>query len=202
MPFRPVVGDLVPVQQSAVTCGAAALTVARMMANPALAAWLSQDPQPPSRFAAYERRVHARTTALRGPTGRLEPPWPRALGTPPWGAARELELHIAPVGTAYRVRWIRRADSPTLTGTFARLSAGAALGYPSLIYLGSALLPRHVVLVAGRAEPRTLAVYNPSSDRVLSLAADRFRSGRFQIAGWDTLWCVVEPRVTPHAGTS
>lgn len=194
MPFRPLVGDHVPVQQSPVTCGAAALTLARMMANPAFAHWLGADPQPPARFASYERRVHARTTALIGPTGQLELPWPRALGTPPWGAARELELNIAPVGTAYRVRWIRRADGATLARAFDRLSAAAASGYPSLIYIGSALLPRHVVLVTGRCAPGTLAVYDPGTDRIQSLAADRFGSGRFRIAGWDTLWCLVEPR--------
>ena len=100
-PYRLHTGDAAPAQQSQVTCGAACLTIARMLVDPAFAAWILTGDGPRAglpnaadagaRFAAYERVVMRRTNGLWGAGGRPNVPWPRALGTPPWGAKRELE---------------------------------------------------------------------------------------------------------------
>jgi hypothetical protein len=93
-------GDIGPVQQSPVTCGSACLTVARLLVNPAFARWIVTGEGPrgdapagateKERFAAYERVVMRRTNRLYAGGGRLNMPWPRALGTPPWRARKEL----------------------------------------------------------------------------------------------------------------
>ena len=103
-PFRLQAGDRVPVQQSTTTCGSASLTVARMLVDPSFARWIrlgvdkdAKDDDVPDaqtveqRFAAHEQVVARRTNALVGAGGRIQFPWPRALGTPPWGAIGELE---------------------------------------------------------------------------------------------------------------
>ena len=41
------------------------------------------------RFAADVLAMHRRATSATS-RGRLQVPWPRALGTPPWAVAREL----------------------------------------------------------------------------------------------------------------
>ena len=107
-PFRLQAGDRVPVQQSTTTCGSASLTVARMLVDPAFARWIrlgvdkdAKDDDVPDahtveqRFAAHEQVVARRTNALVGAGGRIQFPWPRALGTPPWGAIGELEYGAA-----------------------------------------------------------------------------------------------------------
>src|SRR6476469_8205947 len=129
--FRLRVGDTGPVQQSPVTCGAACLTVARMLVNPAFAQWITTGEGPrgdapagateQERFAAYERVVMSRTNALRGAGGRLNLPWPHALGTPPWGARAELEFGASRRGTQYRVRPVRGHTSAGLRAAHARL---------------------------------------------------------------------------------
>ncbi len=211
-PFRLGVGDLAPRQQSPTTCGSASLTVARMLADPAFARWVRTgltreaaelaDPTPDaggvvSRFAAYEQVVAARTNGLAGPGGRLQPPWPRALGTPPWGAARELELAL---GLSYRVRWVRHRSADGLGAAFDGLRASVGTGRPALLYVGSPTLPRHVVLalpderVGGRDGGRggdTLTVYEPSAGRVLEVHRGPFAARRLALAGWDVPWATV-----------
>jgi len=106
-------GDVGPVQQSPVTCGSACLTVARMLVNPAFARWIVTGEGPrgdapggdtqEARFAAYERVVMSRTNRIFAGGGRLNLPWPRALGTPPWGARKELEFGASNRGTDYHL---------------------------------------------------------------------------------------------------
>mgnify|MGYP003617256336 FL=1 len=112
-------GDRGPVQQSPVTCGSACLTVARMLVDPAFASWIRTGrphlPGAPTgdtegeRFAAYERVVQRRTNGLFPAGLHLNVPWPRALGTPPWGAKRELERGAARRGTGCTVEVLRPA---------------------------------------------------------------------------------------------
>ena len=207
-PFRLGVGDLAPRQQSPTTCGSASLTVARMLADPAFARWVRTgltreaaelaDPPPDaegvvSRFAAYEQVVAARTNGLAGPGGRLQLPWPRALGTPPWGAARELELAL---GTRHRVRWVRWRSAAGLEAAFDSLRTQA---HPALLYVGSPTLPRHVVLVlpgdpggrGGGTLTDHLTVYEPSAGRVLEVHREPFAARRLALAGWDVPWATV-----------
>jgi hypothetical protein len=206
-PFRLGVGDLAPRQQSPTTCGSASLTVARMLADPAFAHWVrtglpreaaavtTQAPDAGgvvSRFAAYEQVVAARTNGLAGPGGRLQLPWPRSLGTPPWGAARELELAL---GRRHRVRWVRQRSTAGLGAAFDSLRSQART---ALLYVGSPTLPRHVVLVlpgdrgrGGDALTDHLTVYEPSAGRVLEVHREPFAARRLALAGWDVPWATV-----------
>ena len=56
---------------------------------------------------AYERVVMNRTNRLYAGGRRLNLPWPKALGTPPWGAKKELEFGASRRGTTYTVQLLR-----------------------------------------------------------------------------------------------
>lgn len=205
-PFRLSAGEQAPVQQSGTTCGSASLTVARMLIDPAFARWVrdgipkdarddgAPEPDrrtPAQRFAAYEQVVMSRTNALRGPGHRLQLPWPRALGTPPWGARAELEQGASEPGADYRVAWLRRLRGPSLEHAYAALRARVRRGRPALLYVGSAWLPRHVVLVLPPTADHQLDVYEPSAGQVVDLPRQPFVARRLAVAGWDQPWAAV-----------
>ena len=203
-PFRLVAGDSAPVPQTRTTCGSASLTIARMLVNPAFAAWIrdgipkdARDADVPDagterqRFAAYEQVVAGRTNALVGAGGALQLPWPRALGTPPWGARRELEFGAAAPGAHYDVTWLRHRSAGALTRAYAVLQARVRDGRPALLYIGNARLPRHVVLVMPPSGDQDLDVYEPSIGRVVDLPRQTFVERRLRMAGWDVPWAVI-----------
>jgi hypothetical protein len=196
-------GDVGPVQQSPVTCGSACLTVARMLVNPAFARWITTGEGPrgdapagateAERFAAYEAVVMRRTNRVVGAGGRLNLPWPRALGTPPWGARKELEYGAARQGTSYEVSPLRQRGRQGLRDAHARLVEVVADGAPALLYLGSGALPRHVTLVLPGDGDRLLDVYDPATGEVTMLDEERFAGRDLRIAGWDVPWIAVQP---------
>lgn len=201
-PFRLRVGDQGPRQCSSVTCGSAALVVARMLRDPGYAAGLLGDPNGAAgRFAAAERWVHRRTNAVVGPGGRLQLPWPRSLGTPPWGARHELESGAVATGVRYRTRWVRWSRV-ALGEAFAALHQVAMPDRPGVLFVGSSWLPRHTVLVIGSAvevvgDPgaapvTSLTVYEPSSGQVISLTPDDLER-HTPIAGWRRCWVALIP---------
>ncbi|MGV1007454.1 MAG: hypothetical protein ACOYBY_02460 [Dermatophilaceae bacterium] len=195
------IGEAAPRQQSPVTCGATVLTVARALVDPAFDRWLAGDDTvpgpapagstPQARLAAYEAMVHRRTTSVRGPGGRLQPPWPRALGTPPWGAKAELEAGAAAAGSRYRVRMLRPAGRQERRRAVLRLATVVAPGAPAVLYVGSAGMPRHVALVVPAGSG--LAVYDPGFGVVQPLRADDLLANRLDVGGWPVPWFVVEP---------
>lgn len=207
--FRLRDGDFGPVQQSPVTCGSACLTVARMLVSPAFARWIvrGEGPRldaPPAateqeRFAAYERVVLKRTNGLYAGGGRLNAPWPPALGTPPWGARKELEFGASRRGTTYEILPVRQLTRRRLRAAYSRMVDVVVDGEPALLYLGSALLPRHVVLVLPGDGERVLDVYDPATGRVSVLDQGRFAARQLRIAGWDVPWLVVQPDGTRRA---
>ncbi len=202
MAYRLRAGDTGPVQQSPVTCGSACLTVARMLVDPHFASWIRTGSpvlpgSPPGateaeRFAAYERVVMRRTNGMLG-GGRPSVPWPRRLGTPPWGALRELELGAARRGTEYTIEVLRTDDESELVRAFDTLVDVVAEGEPGLLYIGSSLFPRHVVLVLPGDGDRMLDVYDPTTGRVDHLRRDRVVHRRLGLSGWDIPWVVVRP---------
>lgn len=201
--YRLRAGDTGPVQQSPVTCGSACLTVARMLVDPVFASWVrTGEPQLPgsphgedeeARFAAYERVVMRRTNALFDGRRRPHLPWPRALGTPPWGARRELELGAARQGTRYDVAMLRPLSRTSLREAFDHLVDVVADGEPGLLYIGNAQLPRHVVLVLPGDGDRLLDVYDPGTGRVDHLRRDAVVERRVALSGWQVPWFVVQP---------
>ena len=202
-PFRLHAGDTGPVQQSPVTCGSACLTVARMLVDPVFASWVrTGSPNPPGsppgateaeRFAAYERVVMRRTNGLLAGPARINLPWPRALGTPPWGAKRELEFGAATTGTLYDVVPLRALSGGSLRAAFDCLVDVVAEGEPAVLYVGNGTLPRHVVLVLPGDGDRVLDVYDPGTGRVGHLRRDTVVERRMGLSGWDVPWIVVQP---------
>ncbi len=203
MAYRLRAGDTGPVQQSPVTCGSACLTVARMLVDPVFASWVrTGSPHPPGspegataeeRFAAYERVVMRRTNSVLSGGGRLNLPWPRALGTPPWGARAELEYGAARLGTRYAVDAWRQESPAGLREDFDTLVDVVAEGEPGLLYIGNSVLPRHVVLVLPGDGDRALDVYDPGSGRVDHLRRDAVVERRLRLSGWDVPWMAVRP---------
>ncbi|WP_254666495.1 hypothetical protein [Humibacillus sp. DSM 29435] len=206
-PFRLQLGDAAPRQQSPTTCGSASLTVARMLADPWFARWITlglarevdADAGPSAavevtaseRFACYEQVVVGRTNALFGGGGRLQLPWPRALGTPPWGARHELELGIGAPGERFAVRPLRVGSPRSLEREFANLCSRVEPGRPALLYVGNRWLPRHVVLVLPATGASELDVYEPSAGRVVALRREAFVNRSLALGGWDVPWAAV-----------
>lgn len=203
MAYRLRAGDTGPVQQSPLTCGSACLTVARMLVDPVFASWVrTGSPRPPGspagetereRFAAYERLVMRRTNGVFAPGQPPQPPWPRRLGTPPWGALRELERGAARRGTAYTLDVLRPDREEALVAGFDRLVDVVAEGEPALLYVGNRVLPRHVVLVLPGDGDRMLDVYDPGTGRVGHLRRDTVVQRRLGLSGWDVPWFAVRP---------
>jgi hypothetical protein len=200
VPFRLRLGDAAPQQQSTTTCGAACLTVARMLANPDFATWVRTGVAPDGsddagstaleRFAACEQVVAGRTNALIGAGGRLQLPWPRALGTPPWGALRELEQGASDPGVDYDLVWLRLRGRAALRATYDELRRRVRPARPALLYVGDGWLPRHVVLVLSPTGEADLEVYEPSVGGVVALEREAFGARRLSLAGWDVPWAV------------
>ncbi len=185
------------------TCGSACLTVARMLVDPAFASWVrTGSPRLPGsprgetqaeRFAAYERVVMRRTNSLFAPGQGPILPWPRRLGTPPWGALRELERGASRRGASYTLDVLRPDDEGELVAAFDTLVDVVADGEPALLYVGNALLPRHVVLVLPGDGDRMLDVYDPGTGRVDHLRRDTVVERRLRLSGWDVPWVAVRP---------
>ena len=204
VPFHLGRGGAGPVQQSPVTCGSAALSVARMLSSPAFARWIVNgvDPKggPPDsrseqeRFAENERTVMDRTNGIRAAGGKWNFPWPHALGTPPWGAKTDLEYGAARPGAAYATRLVRLGSSDALRDVHRDLVQLVREGLPALLYIGSAWLPRHVTLVLPGDGGALLDVYDPATGSVTELAQERFATRALDIAGWNVPWITVQPR--------
>jgi len=203
--FRLSTGSIGPVQQSPVTCGSASLTVARMLVNADFARWVVHGIGPQGgvpdgrheseRFGDYERVVMDRTNGIRAAGGVWNLPWPHALGTPPWGGRAELEYGAARAGTAYRVRTVRQESRAALRASYAALTGLVRDGLPALLYVGNAWLPRHVTLVLPGDGDSVLDVYDPATGTVTELPQEAFAARQLRVAGWDTAWFLVQPRL-------
>lgn len=139
-----------------------------------------------ARFTAYVAQVHQRATSVIGPSGALQLPWPRALGTPPWGVCRELESLARPRGTTYRavpVRWASRGRRVRLLD---HLSRHLDQGRPGALYVGSLWLPRHIALILpGPSDP---LIYDPGRGTVSGWDIAAISAGRADIGGWPEPW--------------
>ena len=120
-------------------------------------------------------------------------PWPRRLGTPPWGAQRELEYGAARIGTLYTLDVLRGGAEDDLVTAFDTLVDVVDEGEPALLYVGNALAPRHVVLVLPGDGDRMLDVYDPATGRVDHLRRDTVVQRRLGLSGWDVPWVAVRP---------
>jgi hypothetical protein len=192
------------------SCGAAVLVVARMLVDPGFRALVTGGPgaatgTPPAdgvgsasapRFRDEVLAMHRRTTGAVDAAGRIQLPWPRLLGTPPWAVAHQMSVtggpDSPPVASTVRPAWPGRA------ALLDRMLAATAAGRPVPVYVGNRWLPRHVVLLLGEADGR-LRFYEPASGDLVDVSRDAFVPGRLGLAGWDTPWCAVLPREAQRA---
>jgi hypothetical protein len=186
-------------QQTQVTCGPTALIVHRALVDPVYALQLTTGGTPgdPARHGvrAVEARFRAEQAAIhhaatRTAVGPL--PWPKALGTPPWGAARFLNRLSWVTGVTYHWQPVDTADPEHLSARLRAITSGLALGVPVPLYIGRRI-DRHVVLAFGQADGRLL-VYEPSRGEVVTVDPDAVLGNRMAVAGWDRLEGVLSPR--------
>jgi hypothetical protein len=191
------------VQPDQRTCGPTALVVARMLGDPAYAAYVegggdlthartvAGDARLKDRFRAETLAMHARVTGLADISGHAQIPWPKAFGTPPWAVARQLSATPAADGSVAPYSWhVARTD---LTAGFERLLEAGDAHRVSSIFIGSTWVPRHVVLVVDRTAAGTVRVFDPAHGRLIELARPAFTGRKVGIAGWDVPWFVVTP---------
>lgn len=160
------------------SCGPSCLVAARMLLDPAYAASVSAD-----NFDDEVLRLHRQVTRPIDARGSLQLPWPRALGTPPWAVAHHLSAIDDERTFAARLA-LRRPRA------FDRL---VAAGVPSVLYVGSRRLPRHVVLVV-EASATSLRVYEPSRGRLVNVSREAFVGASLDLAGWPKPWFTVTAR--------
>lgn len=166
------------------SCGAATLVVARMLRDPSYveeARW---------RFAHECVAMHRRVTSLSDVRGRLQVPWPRVLGTPPWAVAHQLAWTT---GVPYRSRTIRPERRVPLLGD--ALSA-VARGLPVALYVGNDRLPRHVVLLVEACDDTRPTAYEPGSGELVRFTPQQFVDATLDLGGWSRPWFLVSPRET------
>lgn len=193
------------------SCGSAALLVLAAARDPALAAWLGTGrredgwrsplldrlPEDAWRSSGVAERAAAAQHAVLRRTNRL---WPRALGTPPWGAARTLSMVT---GRSWGWWLVDPNDAADLASAVEAVRRHASAGQPVPVYVGgyrsrglSRTVPRHVVLVLGARNGR-LQVFEPASGAMHDLApADLLRHPRPPLpalGGWSTVHAVVLP---------
>lgn len=159
------------------TCGPSSVVAARMLVDPAYR---------PADFGAAALSLHRALTSNVA-FGAAQLPWPAALGTPPWAVARALSSYT---GLGYRTRVVRFGSR---AGEYAAVRAAVSAGRPCPLYVGSAWLPRHVVLaVAPTADG--LEVYDPARGSVEELTRTAFTSGRLTtFRRWTRPWFAVLP---------
>jgi len=199
-----------------------------MLVSPEFAAWIVDGIDPAGgpadsrsqseRFAEHERTVMSRTNGLHAADGSLNLPWPHAMGTPPWGAEKELESsQLGMTGATYAMRVLGFGSGKTLREAHQALLGQVREGLPALLYIGNRWMPRHVTLVLPGAGPPgagpavsgqavggqavggqggdgVLDVYDPATGAVTILDPVRFATRRLGIAGWDVPWITVHPR--------
>ena len=189
-------------QTTPTTCGSACLVMARAVADPAFATWLTDGAGArglvdgadlPERFARYEAVVKARTAAARGLAGP-QVPWPWFFGTAPWAALREVAAIAGVSPREYRMVLVRRLSPEAREQALRDVAAAVSPGRSALLYVGSPKLPRHVVLVARPDAAREVMLYEPSAGEVRVFDPAALASGQVRLGGWPVTWLAIRPR--------
>jgi len=173
-------------QSDGTTCGSTVLAMLAAAGDPVLALWLVTGRLLPGHLPPELRHVPAavltstdaevRFAGLQRATKRVTNrravgplPWPAALGTPPWGAARTARFG----DVRFTHVLIDDTDGAHLSRVLDRADAALACGVPVPLFTGGGVargvttaLPRHVVLLVPHARPADgggggLAVYEP-----------------------------------------
>lgn len=187
------------VQPDGTTCGSCCLVIAHLHHSPAYAAAVLATGRPDdsadsdhsadigTRLRAEALAVHRATNSVRL-AGETQAPWPRALGTAPWAVARHLRRISGRPGTAYA--WTaRRGDF------WERLQAAVGAGHPVPLFVGTRLLPRHVVLVLEVSDD-ALVAYQPSTGGTVRVTRGQVTRSEAKRLGWPHVWGGVLPTTT------
>ncbi len=159
------------------SCGPSSLVAARMLLDPAYAATVTR-----ANFDDEVLALHRQVTRSIDARGALQLPWPRAFGTPPWAVAHQLSTIDAERSYSARLVLNRSRAYDRLAGADA----------PSVLFVGSRLLPRHVVLVI-EGSPTSLRIYEPSKGALVTVTREAFLTARLGLAGWPKPWFTVTP---------
>ncbi len=181
-------------QASGTTCGSSSLAMFRVLTDRDFAETLLQGTPDDvgGRWARLEKAVLASTNAASSGSG-LRLPWPRALGTPPWGLRDALDDLGRPRGVRFEVVRVDGTRAGEVDAALQRVDAALARGVPVPLYVGDGLTPRHVVLAVGTGR-EWLDLYDPGHGGRSRVRREALRTGRARVSGWDLLWAVVPPR--------
>jgi len=171
------------------SCGATVLVVAKLLTDPSYGRFVAT----PDAFREEVLAMHRRVTSLADVRGRLQLPWPRALGTPPWALAHQLE---GSTGVEHGIRFLLEERETA----YDDMVAATRHRRPVPLYVGNRWLPRHVVLVLGEVE-HALRIYEPARGRLVDVSRAAFLAGTLELTGWDTPWFAVEPDLTKRLPT-
>jgi hypothetical protein len=153
-----------------------------------------------TRWGALQHALH-RASTRRALLGLL--PWPRSLGTPPWGAERLARFP----GVRYRAVLVDDSRPAEVRDLLLRIDDALERGVPVPLYSGgdlgdgiAAAAPRHVVLAAGRTADGYL-VYEPGAGRLLPLRRTDVEQPAGPVAalgGWTHLcWALLPVAAVP-----
>lgn len=199
-------------QHDPTTCGSAVLAQLAAAGDPVLAIWIETGLRtgpvaPPelvaaqaaarpgdTRFDALQRALKRRSTQR----ALLGLPWPGALGTPPWAAARTARY----ADVRYEHRVVDAGRISRLEHAVSLVEEALRAGIPVPLFSGGTLatgvasaVPRHVVLVTAVTASGWL-VYEPSRGEVLELLTADLGTPRPRAAlgGWTVPAWVLLPR--------
>lgn len=184
-----VTADHPLVQPDATSCGSSTLVMLRMLRSPAYAAGVLGAPDRDAAFGRAALAVRRRTNALRDARGRLQLPWPAALGTRPAAMIRLLD---APAGfgdprLSYRNVVIDPADPDPV---YDAIVASVRAGEPVPLYIGDHRWMQHIVLVV-RVDGERIGVYDPATGHETGFTREEYRRGDLRVAGWSRAWLAI-----------
>lgn len=162
-------------QPDRLSCGASSMVAARVLLRPP---WRPEDP------AAEIRAEHRALTSTRTPRGRLQMPWTRRLGTPPWAVASALG-----VLSEQRIATVHARPRPALAY---EVLVAQLDSRPAAVYVGNRWIPRHVLLALEAPDAGlSIRLFDPWTGEIRLVEADRWRRHRLGVSGGDFFWFVV-----------
>lgn len=174
------------------SCGAAVLVVEEALRNERFARRLVAGG--PAAFAGEVLAMHRRTTGAVDVAGRLQAPWTRVAGTPPWAVARHLSRRTGVPRSVVLVWPWRRGQ------VLGRVRAALDAGHPVPLFVGGRLMPRHVLLAVSQDRDKQrggqrggLVVYDPTPGRARRITSAQFVTGPLAGVGWPVPWFAVLP---------
>lgn len=178
-----------PVQQTDnISCGSMTILMARAMADPLYALYLTTGDSTDRSDASaehFQARLTAEEHRIHDATNRF---WPKRLGSTPAGVSTELNRHADALGTRYKSRLVTGTGGKQALEDAVK-SAGSHQPVPVLI---GDWIPRHYILLIGR-EGSDLLFYEPGYATVDRISAQSFLDGKIDVIGFHHVYAVITP---------